>query len=431
MPGNAQIGAVLRDLRRTRHLTLAAVARRAGCTEALLSQIETGRRTIHPWLAQQLDDIYCTDGVITALTRHTPTLDAPATPAAAADMLTVELPGGIPMLLSRRDLLTSLGLGITTSALFAQLDRAIPAIGADDATLTTFDNAYAGFQTAARILPPHRVIDEMTGRVALLEVLRRRADRTLRSRIFRMQARYAESLSWLAEESGNLRQAMYWIDRASQWGHAAGWQEIAAYGYVRRSMLSISTAHNGRQAVDNATVVEDMPGASPRIRGLAAKQAAFGFALCGDRDSSSRALDQAMRLLSQPARPADIILGQRSVVDDHLAVIFKTTCDIYLGRGASVVPILQPRLEALTGSSLRTATITRAKLARAYANAGQPTEAAETALGVLDAIQRVGSVSALSELQRALPILWRWRGRDDVGAVINRIQQLTPTSSTG
>src|SRR5262249_31494936 len=37
--GNSELGAVLRDLRKSRHLTLAAVARHAGCAEALVSYV--------------------------------------------------------------------------------------------------------------------------------------------------------------------------------------------------------------------------------------------------------------------------------------------------------------------------------------------------------------------------------------------------------
>jgi hypothetical protein len=151
----------------------------------------------------------------------------------------------------------------------------------------------------------------------------------------------------------------------------------------------------------------------------------FGYALTGNEDASSRALDSAMQLLSKPVREDDAVLGQRSVVNDDLFTIFRTTCDIYLGRGQCVVPILEPCLTSLSALSVRTATITRAKLACAYANAGQPHEAAQLSLTALDDIERIGSLSARSELRRILPILRQWHGHDDVRAVM---QRLTPTA---
>ncbi|PEH75063.1 hypothetical protein CRM89_02895 [Nocardia sp. FDAARGOS_372] len=160
---------------------------------------------------------------------------------------------------------------------------------------------------------------------------------------------------------------------------------------------------------------------SPRVKGLAEKQMAFGYALVGDENASLRALDRAMTYLAMPLRDSDDLLGQRSVVHDDLFAIFRATCDIYLGRGDRVVPILRPRLTSLSSSSARTATITHAKHARAYANAGQPEEAAREALTALDASEQLGSLSARSELRRALPVLHRWRRRDDIRAVLRRL----------
>jgi hypothetical protein len=54
----------------------------------------------------------------------------------------------------------------------------------------------------------------------------------------------------------------------------------------------------------------------------------------------------------------------------------------------------------------RRATISRAKLARAYASAGQPHEACQLAWDALDAIESVGSLSAHAELPM-------WTRRDD------------------
>ncbi len=71
--------------------------------------------------------------------------------------------------------------------------------------------------------------------------------------------------------------------------------------------------------------------------------------------------------------------------------------------------------------SLRTATITRVKLARAYANAGQPEQACRVAWETLEAIEQVGSLSARNELRRALPVLNQWHGRSDVQDIVHRL----------
>lgn len=237
-----------------------------------------------------------------------------------------------------------------------------------------------------------------------------------------MQARYAESLSWLSEEAGDLSGALYWTDRTAQWAQSVNWSSMVAYTFVHRSMMAISFTSDGVRAVDITQPVLDMADAPPRIKGLAAKQMAFGYALARDRDASARALDTAVRLLDAPVRDDEAVLGQRSVVNDDLYTIFHTPCDIYLGLGERVIPILEPRLDALSKASVRTATITRAKLARAYANAGQPQEASQLAWEALDAIDTVGSLSARAELQRAVPVLQQWHGRNDVQDILHRLR---------
>lgn len=325
------------------------------------------------------------------------------------------------MPLSRREVIAALGLGIVTGGLQSQFERALDGIDLDGDVLHSFQAAFDGFKESIRILPPAQLIDAMTGNVAVLDGLRRRVAGAERHRYSTLQAHYAESLSWLSEEAGDLPGAMWWIDRASQWAEAAGWSGMTTGGFVRRSMMVMSFTSDGLRVVDEARPVLDMPQASPRMKGLAAKQMASGYALAGNRDESRRALDSAMDLLAQPAREDDAALGQLIAMNDDLLAVYQTTCDIYLGYGARVVPVLEPRLEPLAKSSFRRATITRAKLVRAYANAGQPADACRLGWETLDAIEQIDSQSARSELRRTVRVLDQWRGRSDVQDLRHRL----------
>ncbi len=278
------------------------------------------------------------------------------------------------------------------------------------------------------MLSPQQLMDGLLGNVAILDGLRRRAAQCDSQRYFGLQARYAESLSWLSEEAGDLSGTIYWIDRASQWAQAATWAAMTEYSFVRRSMMVISFSGDGRRAIDQARLVFEISGASPRMKGLAAKQMAYGYALTGNRDESCRALDDAMDWLARPTREGDTLLGQRSVVDEDLFAIFQATCDIYLGHGASAIRVLEPKLATLSRSSARTATITRAKLARAYAHAGQPAEACRLAWETLHGMEQVDSLSARSELRRTGRILDQWHGRSDVQDLTHRLGSRIPVT---
>ncbi|MGH3940232.1 MAG: helix-turn-helix domain-containing protein [Pseudonocardiaceae bacterium] len=426
MPGDSRLGAVLRGLRMARWLSLAAVARQAGCDQSLISFIELGQRQLHLWLAEKLDRIYRTGSVVASLARTsggTPQ-DKSASGVPSTDVFVVLLPqGGIAMPLSRREVLAALGLGIVTGRLQGEFEQALDSIELDGDVLQYLQDAFDGFKEAARILPPHQLIDGMTGNVAILDGLRRRAANEDRNRFSTLQAHYAESLSWLSEEAGDLMGAMWWLDRASQWAEAAGWSGMTTGACVRRSMMVLNFSGDGIRAIDQARPVLDMHQASPRMKGLAAKQMAHGYALAGNRDESRRALDMAMSWLAQPVREDDAFLGQLVVINDDLFAVYQTTCDVYLGYGARVIPLLEPCIESLAGSSFRRATITRAKLARAYANAGQPEQACGVAWDTLDAIDQIYSFSARNELRRALPALNQWHGRSDVQDIAHRLSE--------
>lgn len=424
MLGDVKLGVVLRELRIARRLTLAAVARRAGCVESTISYVECGHRRLQPWLAQELDRIYETGGVVATLASGSgdkPHQDL-TSGVPGSDVFVVVLPqGGVSVPLSRREVLAALGVGIASGKLLGQFERALEEISPNVNLLKHFEDAFNGHQEAARMLPPQQLMDGLLGDIAILDGLRRRAAKHDRQRYARLQARYAESLSWLSEESGDLPSAMYWTDRASQWAQAANWSAMTEYGFVRRSMMVISFAGDGRRAVNQAYQVFEILDSSPRMRGLAAKQMAFGYALAGDRDASYRALDEAMNWLARPPREDDMLLGQRSVVNEDLLTIFQATCDIYLGHGTQAIQILEPRLTPLSDSSVRTATITRAKLARAYAHAGQPAESCRLTWETLHGIEQVGSLSARSEVHRTMRVLEQWSGRSDVQDLTHRL----------
>ena len=431
MLGDPAVGAVLRDLREAHVLTLAAVARRAGCVESTLSYVECGHRRLQPWLAQRLDQIYETGGVIASLASQAGDKShqdlAPGVPG--SDVFVVVLPqGGVCMPLSRREALAALGVGISSGKVQVQFERALDDIRPDSDFLGYFEDSFNGFQKAARMLAPRQVMDGLLGNVAILDGLRRRAPQRDGQRYLKLQARYAESLSWLSEEAGDLPGAMYWIDRASHWAQAANWSAMTEYGFVRRSMMVVSFSGDGRRVIDQAQHVFGMSDASPRMKGLAANQMAEGYALTGDKEASYRALDEAMSWLARPPRDDDILLGQRSVADDDLFAIYQATCGIYLGYGASTIRVLEPRLESLSRSSARTATITRAKLARAYAQAGQPAEACSMAWETLHGMEQVDSLSARSELRRTVRVLDQWHGRSDVQDLTHRLGSHTPAS---
>lgn len=430
MRGDAKLGAVVRELRASRKLTLAAVAGRVGCAESLLSQVETGARVLQPWLAEALDTVYATGGTITALCGRVTycgnSQDDGAAPS--LDVILVRVPQrGITVPVPRRELLAALGIGAVGGTLLDGLRQAVAGVRPDEEMLAELEQTLQGLQAAGRIMPPARLVGPLTGQVALIDAVRRRAPTALHSDYVILQARCAESLSWMAEEEGGLSSALYWIDRAHHWAQVIGWRSMVAYAHVRRSMLAISYGSDGLAAAEQALLALHTPSTPARIRGLAANQLALGYALAQQPDASKQALEQAVQFFDAAAhdgREDDPMVGWRSVNDPYLLAIYQATCDVYLGGGDSVIAELAPRMTVIGTGSRRTHAITGAKLAQAYAHAGEPGQACALILDTLDTAAAIDSLNARSQLRRTLPVLTRWPEREDVREVRHRLASL-------
>lgn len=161
MRGDATLGALVRDLRNARGLTLAAVARRVGCVESLLSQVETGSRVVQPWLARAIDAVFETGGAIAALTATGNTVAGRDTghhlPASEEDLILVRVPPkGITVPVSRRALLSALALGAAGGSLLPNLDRAAATVSPDEQLLATLEQTLHTLQAASRRIQPAR-----------------------------------------------------------------------------------------------------------------------------------------------------------------------------------------------------------------------------------------------------------------------------------
>jgi transcriptional regulator with XRE-family HTH domain len=346
MHGDPELGTVLRGMRRARGLTLATLARKVGCSESLLSQIETGARALQVHTAGRLDAAFGTGGTVTALVEGTYAEISPHHQSRGdGDLILVRIPRrGLTVPVSRRELLAALGVGALSGSMLGGLQQATSTIVPDEELLSELESTLTGLQAAGRLLPPGRLVGPLTGQIALIDAVRRRAPDPLRAAFTLLQTRGAESLSWMAEESGDLPTALYWTDRAQQWAGAAGWQAMVSYSHVRRSMLAISFASDGLAAVEQARHALRTPGTPPRVKAMAAKQMAFGFALAHQGDASRHALDQTLAYFTAAENHVEHgpTVGQRSVADPDLLAIYQATCDVYLGGGTTVVDTLQP-----------------------------------------------------------------------------------------
>jgi hypothetical protein len=341
-------------------------------------------------------------------------------------LVLVELPhGGGTMLVPRRAVLAALSIGTTAGAL-PDLRQALAKVPADEGPLAEQTQTLRALQVAGRVMAPAQVINSLIGQVTVLDVVRHRAPAHLRRDYLMLTAQYAETLSWMVQEAGDLHGAGAWVDRTQVWADWAGWPAMISYTHMRRSMLASSLAGDGPAAVEHALRALHVAGAPPQIKALAAKQMAYGYALAGHTDACRRALDQMAGLFETIAsedQEQEPIIDLGSVDGQILLAQYRATCDVYLGGGAQAIANLESG-RATHASGSRHHSIPGARLSRAYAQAGDPDRACTLALEALDTGEALDSAVTRVELRRALGPLSRWPGREDVAEVRHRITTL-------
>jgi DNA-binding XRE family transcriptional regulator len=340
------IGGLLRHLRNGRDMTQSDVARRVGCAVSHVSQVETGSRVLKPWLAEALDVVYGTAGMISALTSG-------ATTGMAEEVVVVRIPGvSSTLTLSRRQFLTTIGLGAAGS--LPGLREAVGQLRPSSELVEHLRESFAQLRSVARLTSPAHVIPALMGQVAIIDAVRHGATGKVRTNLDRLQTRLAETLSWMCEESGDGSAALFWIDRTSEWAARASWEPMGYYTSIRRSTLALSTAGFAPAAIDHARPVLAAASAPDRLKALAAKQIAFGNALLGQPDAAQYALDLTERHLSAAdENDQNTSVGQTSLPTEDLLTMFRATCDVYLGGSALTIAEFEPRLQDISAASAR------------------------------------------------------------------------------
>jgi transcriptional regulator with XRE-family HTH domain len=433
MRGDPELGAVLRQFRTSRRLSQEQVAARAPCAPSMVSQVETGRRVLHAELAVRLDQVYGTGTTITGMVneRAYPGPGARATLDGGGVLVRVELPhGGGTMLVPRRAVLAALSIGTTASAL-PDLHHALAKVPADEELLAEITQTLSALHAAGRVTSPAGLIDSLIGQVTVLDVVRRRVPVHLRRDYVMLAAQYAENLSFMVQESGDVHGAGAWLDRTQVWAGQARWPDMVAYAHVRRSALAGTCAGDGLAAVEHAANALRVPNSSARVRGLAAASVGYGHALLGRPDATKRALGEMMDLFAitsnrdESAHPG--LIATQDMHDPDMASYLlsqvRATCDVRLGGGGSAIRSLTS-VRVGTSPDTRRNAVNEARLARAYAQVGDPERACTLALGALDTGQALDSLATRVELRRVLGPLGRWPERSDVAEVRHRITAL-------
>jgi transcriptional regulator with XRE-family HTH domain/tetratricopeptide (TPR) repeat protein len=436
-------GTELRRRRTEAGLSLAGLAKLVHYSKSHLSKVETGVKPPSPDLARQCDSVLSCGGALSRLAVP------PTGPSGAGPVPPTREPGRAAGPIRDRDEVWVLSLRTEGDDQFGVVSRrqllaggaglvVLPALDTTAPVRRSYppgDEAVASFRAmfdqlrhtgqhvSASVLAPVLVTQTHA-----LQRLAAGSGAAHRDAVLRLASRFAEYTGWLAQEEGNDERALWWTDRAVEMASAGGDPDLAAYAFVRRSLMTlyrndaaetVALARHARSATSN-----------PRIRGLAAQREAQGHALAGDYSACLRALEESASLLAA-ARAADPdgapTIGTSHVADP--ATFAEGWCLVDLGKPERAVEVLDRALAQIPEGASRARARHGARLALAYANSGEPEQACLTVAPVLASYERIGSATILADLRSLARALYRWRGRDLVRDTLLRLTSVLSTAA--
>jgi len=428
-------GLALRQLRTEAGLSLRALGKAAHYDYTRLSRAERGEHLVDPDVARALDRALQTGGLLGRLRSLEPPVApargrAPALPRTTfgdgpGDTVKLELRTAdgrtVQVSLTRREFAQLLGSGALHAVLPAgvtdldqadRLSHSLSGSRVDPEVLGYFQRLLTEHYTADKMLGPRQLLGPVMAQLDVLDTLRRTVRLGDTQPVLQLLTQYAEFAGWLHQDGGDLRAAMHWSDRASQWAQAAGDDEMVAYMLVRKS--NIATLDNDpRAVVALAAAARQVRGdVSPKLLALASQQEARGWAQLHNVQRFRACLDRASDLLAthpaglRPSSPVYLHGYDLDALEEQSASAYRSA-----GHTATAAAILERKIRQTPNHLARDQAHQRAKLAN-LVTAGpdpDPERAAELGIACLDAWRQTGSAriaGELHELKRTLARRW-------------------------
>lgn len=423
----AVFGQVMAHIRAEQGLSMRALAKLAHVHPSNVSRAERGLALPTPAVARALDQALHAGGVLEVLRNGATQLATPFLPLteipgilemsahppqplavgdANEDVVTVPIHAAgrvVHVQMSRRSLLQV--LAVTGAALVPAAPAAAAVWPHDEDPVTFATRFLVGHQDAHHLFAPHVHIAALAQRLEGIEQIRQAVDASTRRRLRAVQGAYAEHLSWLHKESGDLNGCVAWAERAALWALDAGDHPMVTYMQLRRASLALDRRDH-RAAVDLAEQAVapswQIPGV---LAGIGHAYLARGRALAGDAPAAN--LEQAAALLTtkpDAETPGYLRFYGRAFSDAETA-----TCFLEAGRPGAAIELLTRCISGIEATHRRDKASYMARLAHAHAADQAPDAAAATASEALAIATEAGSASVRAELVRLDAMLMsRW-----------------------
>lgn len=282
--------------------------------------------------------------------------------------------------------------------------------------LVKTDNLLGPRYAVRGVLDQLATIDDMLASVSL----------AARHEVVKLGAQYAESASWLYEDSGDLATAHLWNNRAMEWAHEADDYLMLSWTLFRRSQQAVAN-RNAAQVISLAQAARRTERELlPPMRAAIAQQEAHGYALDGDEQVAQAKLDEAHAWAATDVA-GDARGGHGSFCTASYIELQRAACWLTLGNANAAIQLYETTMPEIPAVYRRDRGTALSRLARAYVAADEPERAARVATEALRIAESAGSTRTLNAVRTVGRQLATHRQLSDVALLLDELTTDRPS----
>ncbi|WP_306364632.1 hypothetical protein [Nocardia sp. CC227C] len=242
---------------------------------------------------------------------------------------------------------------------------------------------------------PRYIIGTLQGELQLVEDLCGKARGAMRPALLEVSTRFCEFAGWLYQDSGDLKCAQYWTNRAMDYAEELGDAHLRSYVLQRKSNIATDCG-NAAQGLGLANAaLRNWDEITPELRAVALRQRANAYAMTREVDECREALDKAMEQVITVVDPSPLALYcTPSYIEMEAAHSW-----VRLGQPVRAIETYAMGLNDWPDSQRRDQGLCTARLASAYVDAGEFDAAGQAGLRAARLIRTAPSARSLGVLR--------------------------------
>ena len=275
-------------------------------------------------------------------------------------------------------------------------------------------------QADARIGPPY-LIPAIQGQLPVAEQICRMTRGADHDDALRLGSQFTEFCGWLYQDSGDYECAMYWTDRSLEYAAELDDRRVISYVLMRKSNIATEAGQPGHGLGLANAALRQRQQLTPRLRAVALRQRANAYALLHEPANFTQDTEDALIEATHGVHQVETDLAPYctpSYVEMEAGASW-----VKLNAADSAIPVFEDsRAQWATVEQIRDHALCLARLATAYATAGEPEQACIVITDLIAIADGLGSARVATQIAELRASLAPWRAVSSVEELLHRLK---------